>query len=76
MGQVDYRYLRPKKAEWLKKMYNTPFAERQSLSVWRGKNATVLPLRASPHEGLLFGRGGVVDSDGNYVELSGIPTRI
>lgn len=76
MMEVDYRYLRPKKAEWLKRMYNTPFTERQTLSVWRGKNATVLPLRASPNEGLLFGRGGVVDSDGNYVELSGIPTRI
>ena len=27
-------------------------------------------------DNVLFGRGGVVDEDGKYVELSGIPTRI
>ena len=76
MFQIDYRYLRPKKAEWLKRMYNTPFPEKQALSVWTGQNATILPLREIPNEGLLFGRGGVVDAQGEYVELSGIPTRI
>ena len=76
MDQIDYRYLRPKKAEWLKRMYNTPFIERQTLSVWTGQNATVLPLRQIPNDGLLFGRGGVVDEQGQYVALSGIPTRI
>ena len=76
MYQIDYRYLRPKKAEWLKRMYNTPFEKRDSLRIWQGENATVLPLRPIPDDGLLFGRGGVVDKDGQYVELSGIPTRI
>ena len=76
MDQIDYRYLRPKKAEWLKRMYHTPFPERQTLSLWTGRNATVLPLRPIPNDGLLFGRGGVVDEQGQYVELSGIPTRI
>lgn len=76
MYQIDYRYLRPKKAEWLKRMYNTPFTQKQTLSIWQGKNATILPLRRVQGEGLLFGRGGVVDAQGQYVELSGIPTRI
>ena len=76
MFQIDYRYLRPKKAEWLKRMYNTPFPEKQVLDLWQGENATVLPLREIHGEGLLFGRGGVVDAHGEYVPLSGIPTRI
>ena len=76
MYQIDYRYLRPKKAQWLERMYATPLEEKQSLSLWHGENATILPLRPVPNEGLLFGRGGVVDSGGQYVALSGIPTRI
>ena len=76
MCLIDYSYLRPKKAQWLERMYNTPFTEKQTLSVWTGSNATILPLREVPNEGLLFGRGGVIDAQGQYVELSGIPTRI
>ena len=76
MYQIDYRYLRPKKAQWLERMYATPLEEKQTLSLWSGKNATILPLRSIPNEGVLFGRGGVVDADGTYVELSGIPRRI
>lgn len=76
MFHVDYSYLRPKKAAWLKRMYNTPFEQKEELSIWRGKNATILPLRETRGENLLFGRGGVVDEDGQYVPLSGIETRI
>lgn len=76
MESINYQYLRPKKAEWLKKMYATPMPLRQDLSVWQGENATVLPLRETRGEGLLFGRGGVLDRDGNYVPLSGFDTRI
>ena len=76
MYQIDYRYLRPKKAQWLKRMYANPLEEKQTLSVWRGEKATILPLREIPNEGLLFGRGGVMDAEGQYVELSGIPDRI
>ena len=64
MYQIDYRYLRPKKAQWLKRMYDTPFVEKQALDLWQGENATILPLREIPNEGLLFGRGGVVDAQG------------
>ena len=76
MFQIDYSYLRPKKAQWLKRMYDTPFPEKQSLSVWQGRNATILPLREVVNEGLLFGLGGVADENGQYVELSGFPERI
>lgn len=76
MYQIEDRYLRPKKAQWLRRMYNTPFLCREELSVWRGENAAVLPLREIPGEDILFGRGGVVDQNGDYVPLSGIETRI
>ena len=76
MYQLNDNYLRPKKAQWLRRMYATPFEKREDLRVWQGEHATVLPLRPIPGEGVLFGRGGVVDKDGQYVELSGIPTRI
>ena len=76
MYHIDYRYLRPKKAAWLKIMYDTPLERKEALSVWHGRNATILPLCARGGDNLLFGRGGVVDENGQYVELSGIPTRI
>jgi len=76
MCTLDYRYLRPKKAEWLKKMYESPMEVRESLELWQGQNATVLPLRETRGEGLLFGRGGVLDAQGQYVSLSGFDTRI
>ena len=76
MHTIDYTYLRPKKAEWLRRMYATPLELRKTLSVWQGNNATVLPLRRTVGEGLLFGRGGVIDNNGQYVPLSGFETRI
>ena len=76
MHHIDDRYLRPKKAQWLRRMYNTPFLLREELNVWRGDRATILPLREVPGDNLLFGRGGVVDREGQYVPLSGIETRI
>lgn len=76
MCKIDYSYLRPKKAAWLKTMYDSSFEELQELTVWQGQNATILPLREIPGDDVLFGRGGVVDNQGQYVPLSGIPERI
>ena len=76
MYQINYQYLRPKKAQWLEKMYDSDFPVQQDLEVWQGNNATILPLREVPGDSVLFGRGGVVDASGEYVCLSGIPTRI
>lgn len=74
MTHIDYQYLRPKKAAALKKWYDAQVEIREEPSIWQGEKATILPLRRS--DGLLFGKGGVVDRDGQYVELSGIPDRV
>ncbi len=74
MFEIDYRYLRPKKAAALRRWHEDPLEVRSELDIWQGENATILPLRRS--DGLLFGKGGVVDAGGQYVELSCIPRRV
>lgn len=74
MVDIDYSYLRPKKAAALKQWYDAPVKPVESPALWQGEAATILPLRPQP--GLLFGRGGVVDSSGAYVPLSAIPGRV
>lgn len=74
MYRLDDQYLRPKKAASLRKWHEDPLEVRENLTVWHGENATILPLRKDPE--LQFGRGGVVDAEGNFVELSGIHQRI
>ena len=76
MQRIDYQYLRPKKAEMLKKWCDFPVEVRNDPVIWTGRNATILPLRRDPSFGLLFGKGGVVDCDGQYVDLSSIPGRV
>ncbi len=76
MHKVCYKYLRPKKAEALRKWYDDEFYERNDLGTWSGKNAIILPLRKIENDNLLFGRGGVVDEGGNYVNFSSIDKRI
>ena len=71
---IHYQYLRPRKAEALKKWYDEPFEAIQEPAVWRGRNAVILPLRRD--EQLLYGRGGVVDEEGSYVALSAIEGRV
>ena len=74
MQCIDYQYLRPKKAEILRQWSDFPVEVRLDPQVWQGKNATIFPLR--PESGLLFGKGGLADCDGNFLELSGIPGRV
>lgn len=76
MPSIDYRYLRPKKAAALRSWHEEPFHITEDLQVWSGKNATILPMRRVPGDPYLFGRGGVVDASGNYVELSAIKDRV
>lgn len=76
MQHIDYQYLRPKKAEALKKWCDFPVEVRNDPEVWRGSNATILPLRRDPSFGLLFGKGGVVTEQGEYLPLSCIPGRV
>lgn len=74
--QIDYSYLRPKKAAVLKEWSLSPFERISRPDVWSGKDATILPLRRFPEDNLLFGRAGVVDADGEYVELSSVEHRV
>lgn len=73
---IDYQYLRPQKAAWLRAMYADPFDMEKPLSVWRGRNATILPLRKENRGSYRFGIGGVVDEDGQAVALSAIEARM
>lgn len=74
MQSIDYRYMRPKKAAALKQWSDFPVEVRDDPCIWAGQNATILPLRRD--SALQFGRGGVLDCDGNYVALSSIPLRV
>ena len=73
---IDYRYLRPEKAKALKKWYDDPIEVRENPEIWQGSDALILPLRRDPSFGLLFGKGGVVDENVEYVSLSSIPGRV
>lgn len=73
---IDYQYLRPQKAQWLREMYAEPFDLDKKLDIWRGINATILPLREEGRGPYRFGLGGVVDENGDAVALSAIETRV
>ncbi len=76
MHMIDYRYLRPKKAAWLERMFRTPFPCREKLQVWQGENAVIFPRRIGNRAPYANGQGGVLDKDGSFVELSANPGRI
>ena len=58
MEKIDYQYLRPKKAEALRKWCEFPVEVRENPEIWQGSGATILPLRRKAAYGLLFGKGG------------------
>lgn len=63
-------FLRPKKTTALRQLYEQPFEQKVHLSVWRGMG-TVLP--SIDHRNRPMGnKGGVVDADGKFVELSAV----
>lgn len=72
---AKYEYLRPLKRQCMKKMHEN-FRREDDLCVQEFNNAIILPLKKFSSDSLLFGRGGVVDCDGNYVVNSGIPNRV
>lgn len=76
MYSINYDYLRPEKVKMLRQWCDAPLAARREPEIWQGCHATILPLRRLATDNLQFGRGGVVDAEGNYVELSGIPRRV
>ena len=76
MHNIDYRYLRPKKAAWLERMFRTPLSCRDDLKVWQGQDAVIFPRRSGRSTEYANGQGGVLDKGGAFVELSANPGRI
>ncbi len=69
---VDYQYMRPRKAATLRQWQAKPFLCREKLDADVFCDATVLPLQEFPGDTLAWGRGGMLDSDGNFIPQSGI----
>ena len=81
LSSINYNYTRPKKAEILRRYHNQnsdkkPFYEKTQLITESYQNATILPLKRFSEDTLLFGRGGVVDCNKNYVDMSAIERRV
>lgn len=72
---IDYSYLRPQKADALRKWHESNFHKRDKLENTSYANAVILPIRKVPGDVLQFGRGGVI-ADGAYIGSSGIENRI
>lgn len=72
---ANYSYLRPLKKQYLKKVHDN-FQREDNLQVEVFDNAIILPLKKFSSDSLLFGRGGVIDCEGNYVINSAIPNRV
>ena len=66
---ICYDYVRPHKAEAVKKWYDKEFIKRDILKCYQYSAATILPLKTMANDNLLFGRGGVVDVNGSYISL-------
>ena len=73
---INYSFLRPLKAAALKEWYSTSFGKKEQLKVEKYRNATILPLKRFDGDDLLFGRGGVVSENGEYIESSAIDQRV
>lgn len=71
----DSRFLRPQKAKWTQEWYTT-LEFREDIDFRTYNQAVVFPLKRFPGDNLLFGRGGVNDSSGNYIESSAIKDRV
>lgn len=73
---VNFNYLRPKKAAVLKTWHEKDFYNKTNISAESFSNAIILPLKRFEGDSLLFGRGGVVDESGNYIDKSAINRRV
>lgn len=71
----EQRFLRPAKRIALNKWYESGFKRVDTLNTYSYEDATILPLRKTPQDGVQFGRGGVI-ADGEYISHSGIEGRV
>ena len=69
---VNYDYMRSKKTEDLKTRYERISKSKDNLSVELYKNAVILPAKKFNGDILLFGRGGLINEKGEFVEESKI----
>ena len=72
---VNYSYVRSKKKRDLEERY-ARIKRTEELSVEVYDEATIFPTKQFSTDSLLFGRGGVVDGKGDYIEDSSIPGRV
>ena len=71
MHTIDYRYLRPKKAAAMRRQHEAPYQCLETPALWRGENATILPVRKIDQFNWI-GCGGVIDRDGSCVDISAV----
>ena len=71
MYEIDYRYLRPKKAAAMKRQHEVPYETLDTPALWRGKNATILPVHKTDEFGWT-GCGGVMDENDHCVDISAV----
>ena len=69
---IEYSYLRNNKAKSLQDLHSKDFFLFGELQEEVFENATVLPLKKLPGDALLWGRGGLLDSKGEYIDNTGI----
>lgn len=72
----NFQYISKSKAEYAKKCLEKGLEFKTSIGYETVVQATVLPLKRFPGDAWQFGRGGVVDEQGKYVESSSVPTRV
>ena len=71
-----YEYLRKQKAAYISKMEKQDFPKIEQLKSDSYHNATILPLKRSDEKPLVFGLGGVVDTNNMYIEDSAVKGRV
>ena len=70
--RLDYFYLRPQKAEMVKRFHGNGLEKKSGLKAKKYEDATILPLRKDDKERVLWGFGGILDSKKQYIGDSGI----
>lgn len=73
--EVNKAYVRPLKARDLQNRYER-LVQKEELRVEEVPGGLILPLRRFAEDTLLFGRGGVINSAGEFCEVSGIAGRV
>lgn len=71
----DSRFLRSQKAKWTLEWYKS-LRYREEIGYESYSQAVIFPLKVLPGDNLMFGRGGVNDATGIYIQNSAIKDRV